>query len=194
MNFNKRWLLSLLVTALLVGTITYGLVRVSPYMHRDPELKANVYVIHESVNGKELIPVGNVITNIAEATIRNLLGFGNATTGTAEIGTNKTDYISLGNATAAATLTKITTECDNSSAFGRAQGTVAAWANNTDNAYNVTKTFTANATVTIDTAGLNWFWSDGSDNNLFAVAAITQTAFAVNDNCTITWVITCDFN
>ena len=194
MKMNKTWLLSLIATILLTGMLTYAFVNVSPYMHHDPELKANVYVIHESVNGKELIPVGNVITNIAEATIRNLLGFGNATTGTAEIGTNKTDYISLGNATAAATLTKISTECDNSSAFGRAQGTVAAWANGTDNAFNVTKTFTANATVTIDTAGLNWFSQDQSDNNLFAVAAITQTAFAVNDNCTITWVITCDFN
>jgi len=188
---NKTWLLSLIATILLTGMLTYAFVNVSPYMHRDPELKANVYVIHESVNGKELIPVGNVITNIAETAVRNLLAFDNDT---GLDGTNMTDYISLGNATVAATLTKITTECDNSSAFGRAQGTVVAWQNGTDSAYNVTKTFTANATVTIDTAGLNWFWSDGSDNNLFAVAAITQTAFAVNDNCTITWVITCDFN
>lgn len=159
--------------------------------HRSPRVNANVFILHESMNGKETIPVGNVITNIAEIGLRNLLAFDNDT---GLDGTNKTDYISLGNSTVAATLTKITTECDNSSNFARTQGTVSAWYNGTDYAYNVTKTFTANATVTIDTAGLNWFWSDGSDNNLFAVAAIAQTAFAVSDNCTITWVITIDAN
>lgn len=159
--------------------------------HRAPKVNANVYVLHESMNGKEVIPTGNVITNIAEIALRNLLAFDNDT---GLDGANVTDYISLGNSTVAATLTKITTECDNSSAFGRAQGTVTSWYNGTDYAYNVTKTFMANATVTIDTAGLNWFWSDESDGNLFAVAAITQTAFAASDNCTITWVITIDAN
>lgn len=173
----------LLVSAFLCG---YGLTN---GFHRDPQVHANVFVIHESMSGKETIPVGNVITDIAENTLRDRLAFANST-----IGSNMTDYISLGNATVAATLTKITDECDNSSAFGRAQGTVSAWYNGTDYAYNVTKTFMANATVTINTAGLNWFSTDQSDNNLFAVAAITQTAFAVNDNCTITWVITIDAN
>ena len=191
MKFNKSWALSLVLTALLCTALTYALVQVYPYTHRDPQVVANVFVIHEGINGVETIPAGNVITNIAEMGLRNLLAFDNDTW---LDGTNKTDYISLGNSTPAATLTKITDECDNSSDFGRAQGTVAAWNNGTDYAYNVTKTFTANATVTIDTAGLNWFWSDGSDNNLFAVAAITQTAFAIGDNCTITWVITFDCN
>jgi hypothetical protein len=191
MKLNKTWLLSLMLTAMLCIGLTYALTQANQYVHRDPQFTANVWVLHEGVSGKEMLPAGNVITDIAETGLRNLLGFDNDTW---LDGTNKTDYISVGNCTPAAALTKITTECDNSSAFGRAQGTVTAWANGTDAAYNVTKTFTANATVTIDSAGLNWFWSDGSDNNLFAVAAIAQTAFAVGDNCTITWVITFDAN
>jgi len=189
LKFNKSWALSLVLTALLCTALTYALVQTSAYVHRSPKVNVNLFVIHESVSGKEEITSGNVMTNIAENNLRDRLAFGNST-----LGTNMTDYLSTGNSTVAATLTKITTECDNSSAFGRKQGTVSAWYNGTDYAYNVTATWTANATVTIDTIGLNWFWSDGSDNNLFAVAAITQTAFAVSDNCTAIYVITIDAN
>lgn len=168
---------------------TYAALNFPSFGHHDPRVSANVHITIEDSFGTHELSAGNVITNLAENEIRNYLAFGNST-----MGTNKTDYISLGNATVAATLTKITNECDNSSAFGRAQGTVASWYNGTDFAYNVTKTFTANASVTIDTAGLNWFSTDQSDLNLFAVAAITQTAFASNDNCTITWVVTIDAN
>lgn len=155
--------------------------------HRDPQLHANVYVLYEGVNGKQEIGGGNIITNIAEATLRNFIGFGNATAGTAEIGTNQTKYIALGNATPAATLTKLTTECVNGTtgAFGRALGTVSAWQNGTDYAFNVTHTFTQNATETINCAALHWYGTAESDNNLFACASITQTQFASGDNCTI---------
>lgn len=192
MKFNKTWAFSLVLTALLCTALTYALVQVHPYVHRDPQLRANVFVITETAAGRSEFVGGNVITNLWETNLRNTYAFYNDTL--VPNATNMTKYISVGNCTPAAALTKITTECDNSSAFGRAQGTVTAWANGTDAAYNVTKTFTANATVTIDSAGLNWFWSDGSNNNLFAVAAITQTAFAIGDNCTITWVITLDCN
>lgn len=185
--------LSLMITFLIGFVAGYNVLFTG---HQDPTFSMNVFVVHESVNGKEEIPTGNVITNIAEWTIRNFLAFGNATAGTAEIGTNQTKYIALGNATSAATLTQLTTECVNGTAgaFGRALSTVTAWVNGTDAAYNVTHTFTQNATETINACGLHWFGTASSDNNLFACAAITQTAFASGDNCTITWVITIDAN
>lgn len=185
---NKK-IYALATVLMFVSAFALGYSFHNGLFHRDPQLQANVYVIHESVSGTEVIPVGNVITNLAENAVRDSLGFGNST-----LYTNKTDYISLGNATVAQTLTKVTDECDNASNFARKQGTVSAWYNGTDYAYNVTATWTANATVTINTTGLNWFSTDQSDNNLFAVAAITETAFASSDNCTITWVITIDAN
>lgn len=191
---NKIIALSLMATFLIGFVAGYNVLYGGG--HRDPSFSMNVFVIHEGINGKELIPTGNVITNIAERTIRNLLGFGNATAGTAEIGTNTTKYIALGNATPAATLTKLTTECVNGTtgAFGRALSTVTAWENGTDAAYNVTHTFTQNVTETINACGLHWDGTASGDNNLFACASITQTAFAASDNCTITWVITIDAN
>ncbi len=172
-----------MLTALLCTTITYALVQSYPYLHHDPEVHMNVFVITETAAGRNEMSGGNVITDIFETNLRNTYAFYNDTM--VPNATNMTKYISLGNCTPAQTLTLVTTECDNSSAFGRALGTVAAWQNGTDAAFNVTKTFTANATVTINSAGLNWFSTQMSDNNLAAVAAITQTAFAIGDNCTI---------
>jgi hypothetical protein len=191
MKFNARWLLSLILTAVLACGFTYAAVQTSSYVHRDAQLHTNVFVIHEGINGKEMIPVGNVITDIGENTLRDFLGFGNAT-----IGTNQTKYIALGNASVAQTLTVLTTECVNGStgAFGRALSTVSAWQNGTDYAFNVTHTFTQNVTETINAAALHWFGTASADNCMFACAAITQTAFASGDNCTITWVITLDAN
>ena len=182
MKFNKSWALSLVLTALLCTALTYALVQVYPYVHHDPRASVNVFVITETAAGRNELAAGNVITDLFETALRNAFAFNNDSVPNA---TNMTKYISTGNCTPAAALTLVTTECDNSSAFGRALGTVAAWQNGTDAAFNVTKTFTANATVTINSAGLNWYSVQQSDNNLVAVAAITETAFAVGDNCTI---------
>lgn len=188
---KKLVALSLLIT-FLVGFVT-GYNVLYGDGHRDPQFSMNVFVIHESVNGVEEIPVGNVITNIAENELRDGLAFGNVSD---TLWGNQTKYIALGNVTPAATLTKLTTECVNGSAgaFGRALGTVAAWYNGTDYAFNVTHTFQQNATETINACGLHWDGTASGDNNLFACASITQTAFAASDNCTITWVITIDAN
>jgi hypothetical protein len=162
------------------------------YQHRNPQVVANVFVIVESVNGRTEIPTGNVMTDLFETNLRNTYGFYNDTT--LPNSTNMTKYISVGNCTPAQTLTKITTEA-NENGFSRAVGTVSTWQNGTDAAFNVTKTFTcATAAETINSAGLNWFATANTDGNLAAVAAITQTTFAVGDNCTITWVITFDAN
>ena len=183
MKFNKSWALSLVLTALLCTALTYALVQVHPYVHRDPRASVNVFVITETAAGRNEMASGNVITDLFETNLRNTYGFYNDTM--VPNATNMTKYISVGNCTPAQTLTKITTEATNNG-FARATGTVAAWQNGTDAALNVTKTFTAaTAATTIDSAGLNWYATSDSDNNLVAVAAITQTAFAIGDNCTI---------
>lgn len=151
--------------------------------HRDPQVHMNVFVITETAAGRNEMSGGNVITDIFETNLRNTYAFYNDTR--VPNATNMTKYISVGNCTPAAALTIITDEA-NENGFARATGTVAAWMNGTDAAFNVTKTFTcATAAETIDSAGLNWYATADSDDNLVAVAAITQTAFAIGDNCTI---------
>jgi hypothetical protein len=192
LKVNKLWLFSIILTAVLFSTVTYALVQTSVYTHRSPQFSANVFVIVETVNGRTEIPAGNVLTNLFETNLRNTYGFYNDTV--CPNATNMTKYISVGNCTPAQTLTIVTTEA-NENGFARALGTVSAWANGTDAAFNVTKTFTCTtAAENINSAGLNWFATAASDGNLVAVAAITATTFAIGDNCTITWVITFDAN
>lgn len=156
--------------------------------HKEPEYSANVFVIFETASGTHSAPVGNVITDIGEQYARNILGFDNVTSN------NATQWISLGNATAAASLTKLTTEATGSGFARAANDTCVAWNNGTDYAYNVSKKFTASATIRVDATGLHWNPTGDSDSNMFACADITATTFESNDNCTITWVITCDGN
>lgn len=155
--------------------------------HKEPEYSANVFVIFETASGTHSRQIGNVITNIGERYARNILGFDNVTSN------NATKWISLGNATAGTSLTKLTTEAT-SSGFERALATDVSWMNGTDYAYNMSHKFTASATIRVDATGLHWNPTGDSDNNMFACADITATTFESNDNCTITWVITCDGN
>jgi hypothetical protein len=107
---------------------------------------------------------------------------------------NATQWISLSNVgTPLQTWTVLTTEVD-ANGFDRQLGTVVAWTNAGDSAFNVTKTFTATGTQQLQTAGLNWNGQSLSDNNLFACAAFTQTTFNSGDTLTITWTITVDAN
>ena len=163
------------------------------YRHRDPQVKANLFILIERANGKETIEAGNVLTNDFENCARDAFGFGNAS-----ISTNQTKWISLSNdAAPAATWTKLTNEVA-ANGFSRALGTVTAWLNGTDYAYNVTKTFTATGAQQLQCAGLNWNDTPQSDNNLAACASFTQTTFQATagapDNATFIWVITFDFN
>jgi hypothetical protein len=73
-------------------------------------------------------------------------------------------------------------------------GTVVAWENSGDRAFNVSKQFTATGTQQLQTAGLQWNDTPVSDNNLFASADFTQTTFNSADTLTITWVITVNAN
>jgi len=156
--------------------------------HSQPELRANVFVLHEGIGGIEEIGGANVITNGGEQYVRNALAFNNNTAAML----NTTTCIGVGNTTTpAATSTYFDTEAT-SNGFGRSNGTTTAWYNTTGSnfAFNVTKTYTAaTAATNINSAAL--FWNTGNvTGSMFAIAAITATTFNVGDNCTITWVIT----
>jgi len=138
------------------------------------------------MSGKTEFPVGNVITDIGERYVRNILGFDNETM-------DILDDISLGNSTIAQTKTILDTEAT-TLGFDREQGTVVSWMNGTDYAFNTSYKFTATGTIRINATGLHWNATDSVDNTMFALASITETTFASNDNCTITWVITVDGN
>jgi hypothetical protein len=138
-------------------------------------------------SGSGQLATGNLITDIGDNYVRDILGFDNVTSN------NATKWISIGNTTTpAATDTKLTSEVIAADNYARQLGTVVAWLNGTNYAYNVSATFSlANVTNTVNAVGLHWNNSPGSDVNMFATASIGQQTFsAPSDNCTITWVIT----
>ena len=190
MEMSKTKLLGIIcLTVLLSVLTTYNVVN-PPFQlgHRSPQAQVNVYVLKETPNGIEELVSGNVITDIGERYIRNILGFDNATSN------NATKWIALGNSTIDQTYTKLVTEAT-TTGFTRALGTVVAWVNSGDYAYNVTKKFTATGTIAINAASAQWNDSPNSDNNMFALASLGGTeSFQLNWNCTIKWVITWNAN
>jgi hypothetical protein len=132
------------------------------------------------------IPICNLITDIGEnqTATRNRVG---ATYVAVK-------YISLGNATAAAGLTKLTTEATTLGAE-RAEGEVSnLWLYSGDAAYNITKKFTFTGDITLNACGGHWLVTGDSDGNMYSVANFAQTAFATSWNLTITWVYVFDGN
>jgi len=189
---SKLWYCILMSCCLVSFGVGYSVQNGSLNHHTQPELRANVFVLHEGIGGVEEIAGANVITNGGEQYVRNALAFNNATTGSTSGFLNTTTCIGVGNTTTpAATSTYFDTEAT-TNGFGRSNGTTTAWYNTTGSnfAFNVTKTYTAaTAATNINSAGL--FWNTGNvTGSLFAIAAITATTFNVGDNCTITWVIT----
>ncbi len=96
--------------------------------------------------------------------------------------------------TPAGTATKLDAEATGSGFARAANDTCVAWMNGTDYAYNVTKKFTATASIRVNATSNHWNPTSNSDNNCAALASITETTFDVDDNCTITWVWTIDGN
>jgi len=160
--------------------------------HRSPSPKENLFVFKETAWGKSLILSGNVITDIGENWTEQWMtgcGAANTTSRSAPM------YFSLGNATVAQTLTKLTTEATNGG-FARAAATASiAFKYGTDVARNFTKTFTATSAMTINAAGAHWDSTGNSDNNMYACGALgTDQLFNINDNCTIIWMDVWDSN
>ena len=163
--------------------------------HRDPQFPSNVYFTVTDESGVHEFESGNVITDIGETMVRNLLGFNNISSYA------PLQYISLGNGTIAAALTKLTVE-STANGFNRTEGTPVSWNNGTDSAFNVTVTFTVSGLgvgeyISVQSAGLHWNETDESDNNMFACAYLTDATyhqFTNGSTCTVTWVITVDAN
>lgn len=145
-------------------------------------IKDNVFIVIERPSGKATFSSHNVITDIGE----NRTGeFHNSNTTSA----NGVLWISIGNATAAAGLTQLTSQYGS-----RFLGTVQNWTNSGDFAYNITYTHMFSETQNINCAGAHW--ADTGDNTLYAVANFGggATTFNSNDNLTITWVFTFNCN
>lgn len=152
--------------------------------HVDPRVTANVYFTETYQGKSEMLASGNLITTIGEnqslyAHISNLMNL---------------TAISVGNSTPGAALTQLNSEAAENGFARQTVAQSAVWQNGGHDAINFTSTFTAvTAMETLNSAGLQWSDVSGSDNNLFAVAYLTDgTAqqFPVGSTCTVTWVLT----
>lgn len=174
---SKNVAISVAFVLILASTLTLN---IQPQQH-DVIAKENIYFFYEKASGSSYAEGHNVITNIGE----NRTGQFHSQNTTSE---NGVLWISIGNATASASLTQLTSE------YLRWEGTAVEWMNGGDFAYNLTYTHMFTETQNIDCAGSHW---DGSgNNNLYAVANLAGGAqtFNANDNITITWVKTFDCN
>lgn len=157
--------------------------------HKDPATVTNVEFTITSESGTVIYRSGNINTKIGERYDRNNAGFAN---GTGSDTVNATIYISVGNATPANTLTKLTTECVDSG-FVRKAGTPVHWMNGTHWGFNVSATFTASALIAFQSAGLHWNLASDSDANLYACAYLTDGnyhQFTATSTCTVKWIVT----
>jgi hypothetical protein len=188
MEISKtKFALAIILCCLIAFTSGYAIQNAYINKHQPSRGGANVFLTVESPMGIYDIPITNLITNIGE----------NETATRQRVGDTYVaiKYISLGNATASVSLTKLTTEATTLGAE-RAEGTVSAlWLyGGVDAAYNVTHKFTFTGDITLNCAGGNWDPVGDSDNNLYSCADFTETAFANNWNLTITWVYVFDGN
>jgi hypothetical protein len=148
-------------------------------------LVGNLFItIDEPIGIQEHLNPHNLITNIGD----NQTGIRVSTNGTYV----QVRWISLGNATPTYTLTKLTTEATTLGAT-RKVGTFVAYLtsgsapNGGNYAFNITAKFYFTGDITLNCAGAQWSATSGSDNNLYACASITQTAFHNLWNMTIQW-------
>jgi len=192
MEISKRKFILAMTLVFIIATVNgYAIQNVYFNRPHTPRVSANVYVTIQTEFGVFDIATHNVITNIGEAYVRDILGFNNVANN------NATQWITLSNdvydAAANVTAIMLPTEATTFGA-GRVLGTVDAWVSGGDYAYNVTNKFTFTGDITLRCTGLQWSGVASSNNNLFACAGFTQTAFANNWNLTITWSIVWNAN
>ncbi len=121
----------------------------------------------------------NLITTIGSTHIRDFMGWANATD-VASI------HLSLSNDGAPQTSwTKLPGEITGSS-LARATGTPS---NVNATAYQVTYTWTAAASTSVQCTGLHWSAAGDSDGNLLAAASISSVSLQANDMLQVTWTV-----
>lgn len=188
MNMNKKILAATILTACIFGALfAYSLQRHAIRDTQELRFSANVYVTFQTSYGTWTEHSHNLITDIGEDYVRDIICFDNVTA------QNATQWIALGNSSILQTRTKLGVEAT-SLGFTRALATATKWENGTDPAGNFTKKFTASGTIRVNATSINWSGTSNSDNNCYALDSITATTFNLNDNCTITWVLTKDGN
>ena len=181
-----------LLTVAMIASFSVGYIFKDYYVHRDPQVTANVYFYEGSgADAKLLAETGNLITDLGE----NVTLFGlNAANQTLVA-------ISTGNASAITqTLTKLDTEAT-TSGFDRVIANVSAyWFNSGDISINYTAAFDASATISVNSVGLHWSATDDSNNNMYAASFITdgtQHQFPLStpaSRLTVVWVLTINAN
>jgi hypothetical protein len=121
----------------------------------------------------------NLITTIGSTQLRDFLGFSNHTNAACI-------HLSLSDDGAPAVgWTKLPTEIT-ANGLDRATGTPTV-VNAT--AYQVTYTWTATASDTVDCTGLHWDAADDTPNNMLAAAAISSVSLQANDMLQVTWTV-----
>lgn len=180
-TIKSQHLILLVCICLLSGAIIAWGFTPTLQRHFDPEPDVNVYIGYELFSGKSELQAGNLITNIGEN--QTCIRF--HTNGTYV----RLQWISIGNATAAASLTQLTTQHD------RKGGTLSnIWTSSGDQSFNVTYKWTFASTVNLNCAGSHWAAS--GDNNMFACADFPSGAqtFTSGENLTVKWVFTFNCN
>lgn len=121
----------------------------------------------------------NLITTIGSTHLRNFLGWANQTN-------EESIYLSLSNdATPLVSWTKLPGEIT-LSGLGRATGTPSV-VNAT--AYQVTYTWTATDSESVQCTGLHWDATGDSSGNLLAAASISSVSLQDQDQLQVTWTV-----
>jgi len=177
---KKKFVLALALTAILCSTLGYSIR--TPLVYRKPNMKANVFLIFETFEGKAKVQTSNVITDIGE----NRTGIYHSQNQTSIYAVL---WISIGNASG--TL-QSKTELD--SEYDRQQGSTVEWMNDNDFAFNCTYKWTFTETINLNCAGGHWNYT--GNNNLYAIANFPDGAvtFNNNENLTVRWVYTYNCN
>jgi hypothetical protein len=183
MKVDRFYALSLIMVACACLVVGYAVAPV--IVHKTPSGIDNVYWLVERADGSSFTAVsGNMMTDQYENMTRDILGWYNGSDWSpAAAGLQ---YVALGNASISSALTSITDAT--TAGFERVgNDSCVQWSYGGHSAFNVTKKFTATATINVNAAGFYW---DASGNSLGAAAALPQaTTFNTGDNCTVVEVI-----
>lgn len=190
-----------------ISTSTFNVLNVSGFIgdnHKPPVISVNVAWALQLADGTGVRDVsgnsGNQIVDIGDKYASSLLGMSGQLNSTAY---NSTVYIALGNQSALLSYsdTQLSSEFAYADAgFRRSTILSPTWVGGTGigngNYYNftVSNKFTATVADCANATSLHWSGAYVSNSNMFAEANIGTMplgqAFAINDNCTITWTIT----
>lgn len=189
-RFEKTLLTTVLVLTLALGYTGYMAFSQSPTKTLSLREQLNMGgVFHIQVwrfNGAQVLDeeTHNLVTDIGEKHLRNLMASLNSTIINSD---NRTVSLSLSNDGApSASWTKLPNEITGSGLDRKGPTEVTITIVNATS-YSTEYTWTATATVTVQTVGTHWYSLDGSDNNLYSAGNFTQTTLNNGDTIKITY-------